>query len=179
MIISVAQRTGGVGKTTIAICVAAELARRGHSVDGDPQRSACQWAEPGNLEFPVYEIGLAPDQPVVGWARDLGKIKAEIVLIDTAPTEREMGASAALADIILVPCTASGLDIEATERTLRIIEAVPKRRREPMKVVLVPNRIDRRTLEGREQFGEDPCPHQSVRLCTRLCSRPIGCDICL
>jgi chromosome partitioning protein len=167
MIISVAQRKGGVGKTTIAICVAAELARRGHAlvlVDGDPQRSACQWAEPGNLEFPVYEIGLAPDQPVAGWARDVRKIKAEIVVIDTAPTEREMGASAALADIILVPCTASGLDVEATERTLGIIEAVRKRRREPMKVVLVPNRIDRRTLEGRqlveelEQFGEEVAP---------------------
>ena len=115
---SVAQRKGGVGTTTVVL------------VDGDPQRSACQWAEPGNLEFPVYEI-----QPVAGWARDVHKIEAEIVVIDTAPTEREMGASAALADIILVPCTASGLDIEATERTLGIIEAVRKRRREPMKVV--------------------------------------------
>ena len=72
------------------------------------------------------------------------------MVIDTAPTEREMGASAALADIILVPCTASGLDVEATERTLGIIEAVPKRRDEPMKVALVPNQIDRRTLEGRQ-----------------------------
>ena len=105
-----------------------------------------------------------PDQPVAGWARDVRKIKAEIVVIDTAPTEREMGASAALADIILVPCTASGLDAEATERTLGIIEAVRKRRHEPMKVVLVPNQIDRRTLEGRqlveelEQFGEEVAP---------------------
>jgi chromosome partitioning protein len=155
-------------------------------VDGDPHRSLCQWAEPGNLEFPVYEIGLAPDQPVVGWARDVRKIKDEIVMIDTAPGEREMGASAALADVILVPCTASGLDIEATERTLGVIEAVRKRRRELMKVVLVPNRIDRRTLEGRqfvegrEQFGEEVAPpHQSVRLCPLLCGRSIGCNICL
>jgi chromosome partitioning protein len=50
------------------------------------------------------------------------------VVIDTAASEREMGASAALADIILVPCTASGLDVEATERTLGILEAVRKRR---------------------------------------------------
>jgi hypothetical protein len=44
-----------------------------------------------------------PDQPVAGWARDVRKIKAEIVVIDTIPSEREMGASAALADIILAP----------------------------------------------------------------------------
>jgi chromosome partitioning protein len=81
-------------------------------------------AEPGNLEFPVYEIGLAPDQPVVGCTRNVRKIRDKIVMIDTAPAN----ASAALAAIILVPCTASGLDIEATERTRGVIEAVRKRR---------------------------------------------------
>ena len=65
-IITVTQRKGGVGKTTIAVCVAAALARRGHNValvDSDPQRSASQWAEPGNLEFPVYEMALDRDPP--------------------------------------------------------------------------------------------------------------------
>ena len=60
-IITVAQGKGGVGKTTIAVNIAGELSRRNYNValvDSDPQGSACQWAEPGNLEFPVYEIGL-------------------------------------------------------------------------------------------------------------------------
>jgi len=51
-IITVAQQKGGVGKTTIAINVAGELSQRNFNValvDSDPQRSACQWAEPGNL----------------------------------------------------------------------------------------------------------------------------------
>lgn len=165
-IITVAQRKGGVGKTTMAISVAAELCRRGFGValvDVDPQRSACHWAEPGNLEFPVYEMGM-DETPVAAWAREVQRIKADLLILDTAPTEREMGATIALADVILVPCTASGLDIEATAHTMTIIHAVRRRRSKPVKVLLVPNRIDRRTLEGRQlveelrQFNEAVAP---------------------
>src|SRR5262245_54136052 len=124
-IITVAQRKGGVGKTTVAVSIAAELAQRGHNtslIDADPERSACQWAEPGNLGFPVYEMPLGED-PISIWASDVRKIKADVVVIDTAPNEREMAAAIAMADVILVPCTASGLDIEATAHTLAIIRA--------------------------------------------------------
>jgi chromosome partitioning protein len=151
-IITVAQQKGGVGKTTLAICIAGELVRRDYNValiDSDPQRSACQWAELGNLEFPVHEIGL--DNIAVGnWAREVKSVKADLVVIDTAPGERQLGASIAVSDLILVPCTASGLDVEATQRTIAIIEAVRRRRVLPLAVILVPNRIDRRTQEGRQ-----------------------------
>ena len=57
--IAVAQRKGGVGKTTIAVSIAAELFERGDDVvliDADPVRSACQWAALGGLRFPVREL---------------------------------------------------------------------------------------------------------------------------
>ena len=164
--IAVTQRKGGVGKTTIAICIAAELTRRGHDValvDSDPQRSASQWAEPGNLEFPVYEMALEGTS-VSAWAQEVRSIEAGLVVIDTAPNAREMGASIALANLILVPCTGSGLDLEATAHTLAVIGAARERRRDPIRVVLVPNRLDRRTLEGRQliealsEFGEIVAP---------------------
>ena len=164
--ITVTQRKGGVGKTTIAVCMAAELARRGHDValvDSDPQRSASQWAEPGNLEFPVYEMALE-DTSVSTWAREVRNIQAGLVVIDTAPSVREMGASIALANLILVPCTASGLDLGATAQTLAIINAARKHRGDRIKVILVPNRLDCRTLEGRQlvealsEFGEVVAP---------------------
>jgi chromosome partitioning protein len=164
--ITVTQRKGGVGKTTIAICIAAELARRGHDValvDSDPQRSASQWAEPGNLEFPVYEMALT-DTSVSAWAKEVRNIRADLVVIDTAPNAREMGASVALANLILVPCTPSGLDLDATAQTLGIIGAARERRRDRIKVILVPNRLDRRTLEGQQvveelsEFGETVAP---------------------
>jgi chromosome partitioning protein len=170
--ITVTQRKGGVGKTTIAICVAAELTRRGHDValvDSDPQRSAAHWAELGNLEFPVYEMALE-DMSVSAWAQEVRNIQAGTIVIDTAPNARGMGASIAVADLILVPCTASGLDIDATAQTLAIIKAARERRRDHIQVILVPNRLDGRTLEGRQlvaelgEFSETVAPPITSRL---------------
>jgi len=161
-LIAVAQRKGGVGKTTLAISVAAELCQRGEDVsliDSDPQGSACQWATPGNLEFPVYEIPLA-DQPIPFWVREVRKVPESCIVIDTAPNDRALGASIALSRLVLVPCTPSGLDIEATVRTIEIINAVRARRHGLPYLILVPNRVDGRILEGRQlvreltEFGE-------------------------
>jgi chromosome partitioning protein len=65
-----------------------------------------------------------------------------------------MGAALALSDLVLVPCTASGLDLEATARTLAIVDSVRRQRKAALNLILVPNRVDRRTLEGRQLVEE-------------------------
>ena len=165
-VISIAQRKGGVGKTTVAVCVAAELKARGHDVtlvDTDPQCSASRWADPGNLDFPVTELVLG-EQSVVTWAKEVQRIKADYVVLDTAPNDRSLGAASAISDLVLVPCTPSGLDLEATIRTLEIVDALRVRPDGFPRLILVPNRVDRRTLEGQQlvdeltAFGEHVSP---------------------
>ena len=155
--IAVTQRKGGVGKTTIAISIAAELSQRGDDVvliDADPLRSACQWAALGGLPFAVRELTFSARRPVADWAAAVRRLHNEIVIIDTPPSDNSLAASIALADIAVIPVLPSGLDLEATNRTLEIVGAVRARRTDNVHVVLVPNRVDRRTLEGRQLVEE-------------------------
>ena len=157
-IIAVAQRKGGVGKTTLAVSIAAELHRRGKTIsliDADPQRSACQWAEAGNLQFPIHEIPFA-DQPALNWARGLHRVAESYrcVVVDTAPSMRAMNASIGVANLVIIPCSPSGLDLEATAQVLEIINTVRRRRQGHPPLILVPNRVDARTLEGRQLVDE-------------------------
>jgi chromosome partitioning protein len=94
------------------------------------------------------------DQAVPAWVRDVRTVSADCVVIDTAPSDRALGASIALANVVLVPCTPSSLDLDATMRTLEIIDAVRIRRGGCPKMILVPNRVDVRTLEGRQLLDE-------------------------
>ena len=158
-VIAVAQRKGGVGKTTLAVCVAAEFRRWGRNValiDADPQRSACHWAELGNLQFPAYELTLG-NQPVIKWVNDLIAISRdyEYLVVDTAPSDRALVAPIVASSLVLVPCTPSGLDLEATAQTLEIVNAVRSHRQKyhPL-LMIVPNRVDARTLEGQQLVEE-------------------------
>jgi chromosome partitioning protein len=153
-IITVAQRKGGVGKTTLAVCLAAELSNRGNTVvliDADTQRSASQWAPTSNLQFPVYEVALV-DQEIGTWVHQLTQATKfyNFVVIDTAPHEYAVSASVAVSDLVIVPCTPSGLDLNATARTLEIIDMVRARKHGHPSLILVPNRVDARTREGRQ-----------------------------
>jgi chromosome partitioning protein len=166
LIIAVAQRKGGVGKTTVAVCLAGELDHRTGAVglvDADSQASACQWAQPGHLSFPVYELDT-DSRPIADWVQMVRRIPHGILVIDCAPNDRALGAVLAIADIVLLPCTPSGLDIEATARTLGIVRRVRGSRRHGLRALIVPNRVDRRTLEGiqlteeLESLGEEVAP---------------------
>lgn len=154
-VISVVQRKGGVGKTTIAISLAGDLHRRGRAVDlidADPQRSASEWAAPGLLPFRVSELPLRIGA-AAQWAKLVRSQPGAVTIIDSAPHEYAVGAAVAIADVVVLPCTPSGLDLSATEQTISVVAFARNKRGVEVPVLLVPNKVDARTLEGQQILG--------------------------
>jgi len=113
---------------------------------------ACRWAEPGNLDFPVYEIVLG-EESVVAWAKAVQQIEADLIVIDTAPTTALLGPPVPYP--IWCWCRLPlRLGPRRDIRTLEIVDAVRVRPHGIPRLALVPNRVDRRTLEGQQLVDE-------------------------
>lgn len=113
--VALVSQKGGAGKTTLAInlAVASELAGRpALVVDLDPQASAATWGDSREAEAPVVVSAQAARlAEVLATAREHG---AALTLIDTAPhAEAAALAAARAADLVLVPCRPSVLDLRA------------------------------------------------------------------
>lgn len=157
-VISIVQQKGGVGKTTLAINLAGELKQRGKSVavvDADPQGSAAAWAIPKKLGFEV-KPELLSNGTISQWLRNILKQPAEFILIDTpAGLGSVFRAAVDVADLILVPCGPSSLDINAARNTIaHVISALRNDTRSRARIVLVPTRVDLRTPEGEQIVDE-------------------------
>ena len=156
-VVGLVQSKGGVGKTTTALNLAAELARRGSNVsviDADPSGHATAIAEDGRLPFRVkaHLLEEVTDKAVADWARTVRGSEAEYVIVD-APGAMggAFGATIAVADIALVPSGATVLDVRGAAETVGIIRRHRKASgRIRPDILIVPSRVDRRTGAGRD-----------------------------
>lgn len=155
--VAIVGRKGGIGKTTISVHLGGEMASRGRKVlliDADPQGSAAQWAAPGKLPIPVEHMPVTAET-LTPWVQKVRKISTDILVLDCPPhLDAALGAAISLADVVLLPCGPSGLDMLAMGEVLGVVRAVRQRRHGVPKALVVPNRVDRRTSEGRELVDE-------------------------
>ena len=154
IVLSIVQQKGGVGKTTLAINIAGEFRARGNKViviDADPQASSVAWAAPRKLNFEV-RADLLASQSVSQWMRNVLKLPADIVIIDTpAGIGTVFRAAIDAADLIIVPCGPSSLDLNAARHTLSQIGSTLRNdTRSLAKVVTIPTRIDVQHPEGQQ-----------------------------
>jgi chromosome partitioning protein len=154
-IIGLVQSKGGVGKTTTAVNLAAELTRRGRTVvvvDADPARHASAIGGDGRLPFSVETRLCEAVADVAAWAKGVRAIVADFVIVD-APGAMGVafGASIAVCDLALIPSGATVLDVRGAAETVRVVR---QHRRAGGKgkpdVLIIPARIDKRTSAGRD-----------------------------
>jgi chromosome partitioning protein len=152
-IIAVAGRKGGIGKSTIVGNLAAEFSAMGQTVavlDADPQHSLVMWAEQGDglLARAVEKVGTGA--ALRARAREAEK-SADIVLIDTPPGAPETAYQAALAaDLMLLPCGPSPLDLFALKEALGLaLKARAERRSKKPRIRFVPSKVTATTNLGR------------------------------
>lgn len=147
--IAIISQKGGSGKTTIAahLAVCAELNGQNTVIlDLDPQGSTAEWKASRSADTPDV-LATQPEQ-LAALLQQAGELGTDLVIVDTAPHSNRAAATAAqFADLVLIPCRPSVLDINAIQSTLDILKLTKT------DIAIVLNAIP--THGGREQEARD------------------------
>lgn len=149
-VIAVVNQKGGTGKTTLALNLAAGLARRAPTavIDADPQRSISQWiamaADDNDLPA-VTQIGAAPATAIAGL-----KQNHRYVVVDCPPAVQGpvIEAVMASADLVLIPVLPSPLDLWASVEIAALVGQARQKNR-ALQAYLVLNQVEARNALSR------------------------------
>ena len=149
-VIALLNQKGGVGKTTISIHLAAELATNAKVllIDADPQGSALDWAAQRSDSARFTVVGFP--KPILH--REINAIGSgyDWVLIDGPPRVNDLARSAiAASDMVLSPVQPSPFDVWAAKDIIDIVTefGIPKPN---LKTRFLINRLFSNTLLGAE-----------------------------
>ena len=144
MIIVIANSKGGVGKSTIAVHLAAWLHKQGYSVtlaDCDTQQSSSVWineAVPG-----VKAVRIADPSEILNELPALRK-EADFVVADGPGSQTETSRALLLrADLAIVPCKASMLEVRALAKATEVLRQSQDIRSGNPKAVIVLTMVGR------------------------------------
>lgn len=127
MIIAVASMKGGVGKSTIAVHLAAWLSEQGHRVtlaDLDSQASSSQWIREAAPQ--VKALCLKDPDEIINDLPTLAQ-ETDFVVADGPGSLTEVSRALLLvADAAIVPCKASMLEIRALDAATKVLRQAQK-----------------------------------------------------
>lgn len=148
-VLALVANKGGVGKTTLAMNIAAVLARRASTVllDADPQASALQWRNIADESVTLTVMDASVDPAGV-----IEEVKGQYryVVVDCPPAVEAFQTHAvlSLADVALIPVQPSPVDLWATVNVKNAIERARNAYR-PLRAMLVINQLEARTTLSR------------------------------
>jgi len=123
--IALIAQKGGVGKTTLAVNLAVSMQASGFKTtlfDLDPQESAVIWADRRKNEFPHVEF--LTERRLPDGLTAAAEHGFSIAIIDTPPAAGPQAFTAAQsADLVLIPCRPSLVDLDAIRRTAQLIKS--------------------------------------------------------
>ncbi len=154
MIYGLTNSKGGVGKTTIAVHLAAWLVKKKRTVtfiDADPQNSASQWIR--ELGLPIKLEQISEPEELIHRVAKLAADAHDIVIDGPAGLSATTRAIMLRADRVFLPCGPSILDLRAASKAVQLLREAQKARKGKPSGVLIPNKLQKRGRLSREMMG--------------------------